>query len=177
MDNIRFIPVSLTFSYEEVRDINKRKFQEEYNQLGEYTNESIEEWVKKLQAKGQFQDSDPIILKLLIELHKKVDRLESILKQESKELIPLQYNSKIYGIHFEYIKTQNYSFLPQNIYYARISMPTFPTTELPLYLKGITDSIAKIHIINQKNSQKWASFVMAKEREYIRGLKRRGYDT
>ena len=177
MDKIRFIPTTLNFTYEEVRDSNKKEFQEEYNLLSENSADSIEEWIKKQQTKGQIEDTDQVLLKLLVELHKKVDRLESILKNENEQLLPLQYNAKIYGIHFEYIQTEKYCFLVDTIYYARISMPVFPKKELPLYLIGINDDIAKIHIVNQKNSDEWISFVMSKEREYIRGLKRINHDT
>ena len=177
MDSIRFIPTTLNFSYEEVRDSNKKEFQEEYNLLSEYNSDGIEDWIKKLQAKGQMQDTDQVLLKLIVELHKKVDRIESILKNENEQLLPLQHKSKIYAIHFDYIQAEKYTFLIDTIYYARISLPVFPKKELPIYLIGIKDDIAKIHVINQKNADEWIAFVMSKEREEIRKIKRRNYDT
>ena len=177
MDKIRFVPATLEFFYEEIFDSNKKMFQEEYNKLSEYTNSDIEEWLKKAKAKGLTEDSDKVLITLLVELHKKVDRLESILKNDEDKNIPLQHSSKIVGINFDYIKTKNLDFLEGKSYYARIVMPTFPKREIPLFIVGISSSIAKINLISQKNLEDWNSFVMSKEREYIRELKRSNYDS
>jgi len=177
MDNIRFIPATLSFSYEEVKESTKKVFQSEYSALSEYGGSGIEDWLKKQKAKGKTQDSDPILLQLLVELHKKVDRLESILKNENENLIDLQHKSKIYGIHFDYIETERYLFLPETMYYSRITLPIFPKKELPVFLVGVRDNIAKFHIISQRNSDEWVSLVLSKEREEIRSLKGRNYDS
>ncbi len=172
MENIRFVPASLEIFYEEIYDSNKKIFQEEYNNLSEYENNDIEEWLKKVKAKGYAQDSDKVLLTLLIELHKKVDRIENILKKNEQKHIQLQHSSRVIGINFDYIKTNDYDFLEKKIYYARIVMPTFPKREIPIFLIGKNSNIAKINLISQKNLEDWNSFIMAKEREQIREMKR-----
>jgi len=171
-EEIRFIPTSLDLVFEEVYDSNKAKFQEEYNSLSEYENSDIEDWLKKAKAKGLLEDSDKVLVALLVELHKKVDRLEDILKQKEKNLVELQLSSKIIGINFDYIKSDGLDFLSGYSYYARVTMPTFPKREIPLFLNGVEKNIAKISLISQKNLEDWNSFVMQKEREMIRELKR-----
>ena len=177
MGDIRFVSATLNLYYEEIFDSNKKMFQDEYNRLSEYANSDIEEWLKKAQAKGLTEDSDKVLITLLVELHKKIDRLESILKNDEDKNIPLQHSSKIVGINFDYIKTDDLNFLEDKRYYARIEMPTFPKREIPLFLTGVSANIAKIILIGQKNLEDWNSFIMAKERENIRELKRSKYDS
>ena len=172
MDNIRFVSVSLELFYEEVFESNKKMLHDEYNKLSEYGNSDIEDWLKKAKAKGLTDDSDKVVINLLVELHKKVDRLEGILKNSEEVNIPLQHSSKVVGINFDYIKTDGLDFLKDKNYYARVVMPTFPKREIPLFLVGVSSNIAKINLISQKNLEDWNSFIMTKERELIREMKR-----
>ena len=169
--DIRFVRASLDITYEEVVNSNRAIFKDEYEKLSEYENDDIKEWIKKLKAKGQLEDTDKVLLTLLIELHKKVDNLEAILKQEDDNSLKLQHHSTIIGINFDYIQTNNHSFLEDVLYYAKISLPVFPKRDIPVYIYGIDKNIAKIHLISQKNLEDWNALVMAKEREYIRELK------
>jgi len=170
--DIRFVPTALEMTFEEVNNSNRSLFKEEYNSLSEYEHDDIKEWIKKLKAQGKLEDTDKILLTLLIELNKKIDNIEAILKNEDKKGIKLQYNSKIIGINFDYIKTNDYDFVEDSLYYAKIVLPVFPKREIPVYLYGITTDVAKIHLISQKNSEDWNALVMAKERELIREQKK-----
>jgi len=169
--DIRFVPATLSFSFEEINNSNKAVFKEEYNLLSEYENDDINEWIKKLKSKGQLDDTDKVLLTLLVELHKKVDNIEALLRNNDDSGIKLQNTSNIIGINFDYIKTDSYDFLEDKLYYAKISLPVFPKREIPVYLYGITSEIARIHLISQKNLEDWNALVMAKEREYIREIK------
>jgi hypothetical protein len=169
--DVRFVPASLDIVYEEVLDSNRTIFKDEYDRLSEYENDDMKEWVKKLKAKGQLEDTDKILLTLLVELHKKVDNLEALLKQKENNTLKLQHNSKIVGINFDYIQTDGYDFLENTLYYAKIFLPVFPKREIPIYINGITKHIGKIHLISQKNIEDWNALVMTKEREQIRKLK------
>jgi len=172
MSDIRFIPAALDFVYEEVFPSNKQMFQNEYNTLSEYENNDIEEWLKKAKTKGATEDSDKVLLTLIVELHKKIDRLENILTQKEKDSITLQHQSKIVGINFDYIESDGLDFLNTHRYYAKVMMPTFPKREIPMFLVGVDKNRAKIQLISQKNLEDWNSFVMSKEREMIREIKR-----
>jgi hypothetical protein len=169
--DIRFVPASLDMTYEKVVSSNRAIFESEYKKLSEYINDDIKEWIKKLKTRGQLEDTDKILLTLLIELHKKVDNLEALLKQEDDNSLKLQHHSTIIGINFDYIQTNSYNFLENVLYYAKISLPIFPKRDIPIYIYGIEQNIAKIHLISQKNLEDWNALVMAKEREYIRELK------
>jgi len=170
--DIHFVPAALDISFEEVNNSNKALFKNEYNTLSEYENDDIKEWIKKLKAQGKLDDTDRVLLTLLIELHKKVDHLEALIKHEENKGIRLQHASKIIGINFDYIKTDSYNFLEDTLYYAKISLPVFPKREIPVYIYGVSKDIAKIHLISQKNMEDWNALVAAKEREYIRERKK-----
>ena len=169
--NIRFVPASLNITFEEVTDMNRSIFRNEYNTLNEYENDDIKEWVSKLKAQGKLDDTDRVLLTLLIELHKKIDNIETILKNNENKSLKLQHSSKIVGIHFDHIQINDFDFLENNLYFAKIQLPVFPKREIPIYLLGLNSTIAKIHMISQKNQDDWNSLVMAKEREEIRKIK------
>ena len=169
--NIRFVSASLNISFEEVLDSNRSIFKNEYNTLNEYENDDIKEWVSKLKAHGKLDETDRVLLTLLVELHKKVDNLETLIKNEKDDGLKLQHHTKIIGIHFEYIGLNDYNFLENTLYFAKVELPVFPKREIPIYLIGLKQNMAKIHLISQKNQEDWNSLVMAKEREEIRKLK------
>jgi len=172
MSNIRFISTVLDCNYEEVRGSNKKLFKDEYDTLSEYETDTVGQWLKNAKARGETSDSDQVLLTLLVELHKKIDRLESIVKGEKSEYVQLLEEIKIVGLNFDYIKVEKDCFQPALNYYARIPMPVFPKREIPVFLTAIDTKIAKISLISQKNLQDWNSYITSRERELIRESKR-----
>ncbi|HIO90311.1 MAG TPA: hypothetical protein EYG69_00915 [Campylobacterales bacterium] len=172
MKNIRFIPTLLNCKYEEVLNSNSKLFKDEYNFLSEYETDTVGQWLKNAKARGETSESDQVLLTLLVELHKKIDRLESIIKNEEMEYIHLLEEVKIIGLNFDYIKVEKPSFTPEANYYARIPMPVFPKRDIPVFLTAIDNDTAKISLISQKNLQDWNTYITSKERELIRESKR-----
>ena len=58
-------------------------FDMEYEKFSETNSDPISQWVKRAKARGDFDNSDDTIMYLLIELHRKIDALEKIVKKES----------------------------------------------------------------------------------------------
>jgi len=168
---INFIPANFEILYEEVTKENEHKFQKEYELLKEYATQDVKEWLKKAKIKGELENTDEILLTLLIELHKKIDRIENILTNQQENILDLAFKTFTTGIHFEYLMVKDNSFDKNKLYYSRIKLPVFPKKEFPIYIKAITNNIAKIDKISQKNQEEWNYIVRAKEREYIRELK------
>ena len=170
MKDIRFVvaPLEATF---DLASNNQENYEKEFQSMSEYEEDSIGQWLKIAKAKGETKDSDPVLLELIIELHKKIDRLTDIVKNEEKSLLELPKKAMISKIGFEHIQLEDAVLDESTDYYMRISMPLFPKREVPLFVRAIDSKSAKILRIHQKDERDWNSYVMARERVMIRQMK------
>ena len=173
MDNIRFVPAVLTIHLEVLSDTKRELFRREYIGLSEYEEDAIGQWLKIARARGETKDTDEVLLNLLVELHKKVDELTALVKNEEKKLLPLAHTGQILEIGFEHIHVEEPLFEPGREYYARIEMPIFPKREMALYLKGLDPYVGEIILMHEKDLRDWNAYVVAKERAMIREMKKR----
>ncbi len=173
MSDIRFVPAVLTMHFEVMSDTRSELFRREYVGLSEYEEDAIGQWLKIARARGETKDTDEVLLNLLVELHKKVDELTALVKNEEKKLLPLAHTAQILEIGFEHIRIEEAAFEPGREYYARIEMPIFPKREMAIYLKGVDTHIAEIILMHEKDLKDWNAYVVAKERAMIRELKKR----
>jgi hypothetical protein len=172
MNDIRFVPAVLTIHFETLNDENSEMFRREYTSLSEYEEDAIGQWLKIAKARGETKETDEVLLNLLVELHKKVDELTALVKNEEKKLLTLAHTTDILEIGFEYFRIEKPLFIPGKEYYARIEMPIFPKREMAVYLKGIDANIAEIILMHDKDMKDWNAYVVAKERVMIRELKK-----
>ncbi len=172
MSEIRFVPAVLTLHFETLEDDNSEMFRREYTALSEYEEDAIGQWLKIAKARGETKETDEVLLNLLVELHKKIDTLTALVKNEEKKLIPLSRTTEILEIGFEHIRIEDPLFNQGKEYYARIEMPIFPKREMAIYLKGVDPHIAEIILMHEKDMKDWNAYVVAKERAMIRELKK-----
>ncbi len=170
MENIRFVTAPLVARFEEAEH-NKEAFKKEYASLSEFEEDPVGQWLKIAKARGETKESDQVLLTLLVELHKKIDRLTAIVKNEEKPLLPLAHEAAIDKIGFEHIHFEKALLHPGTIYYCRIEMPVFPKREMPLFFEAIGEDIGKIVLIHHKDEQDWNAYVTARERVMIREMK------
>jgi hypothetical protein len=167
---IRFVSAPLNIKFEE----DKKIFKEEYDKLGAEIDDPIGQYIKLAKAKGETSDTDKVLLELVVALHRKVDELTNLIKNETKELIPLKYDEKISDIGYEYIKFQNPILTPNEKYYGRLDIAFFPQREVPLYFIAIDEQIAEIILMHDRDIKDYNAFMAARERALIRekrGLK------
>jgi hypothetical protein len=162
--NIRLISAPLTIQFEEDKEI----FKEEYDKLGAEIDDPIGQYIKLAKAKGETSDTDKVLLELVVALHRKVDELTSLIKNETKELISLKYNAKISDIGYEHIKFQNSVLVPNQKYYGRLDISFFPDREVPIYFMAIDNQIAEIILMHDRDIKDYNAFVAARERALIR---------
>ncbi len=169
--NIRLIkaPLNLKFSY---ADKDRYPiFKREFDKLSEYDEDPVGQWLKMAKARGETKESDQVMLTLIVELHRKIDEITKILKNEKTEMLKLDYDSKIDEIGFEHFKIEEELFEKEKIYYGRIPMPIFPKREVAVFFKAIDKQIAKIEMMHERDRQDWNSYVAARERVMIRERK------
>ena len=165
--NIRLIPAPLFIEFEE----DNEKFKEEYDKLGAEIDDPVGQYLKMAKARGETKDSDKVAIELLIALHRKVDEVLSLLKNEEKELIELKYTAKITHIGYEYFKIKEKLFKPNQKYYARVDIPFFPQREVPMYFIAVDEQVAEILMMHDRDVKDYNAFVAARERAIIREKK------
>lgn len=173
MSDVRLIEAPLEIGFD-VEDLNPADFEKEYVQLGEAENDAIAQWLRNAKGKGEVGDSDGIVVQLLVELYRKIDRLEQVLLNTTPTKIPLSCNAKIGRIGYEYFELLEPLLTSGTYYYGRIEMPIHPTREVGFYFEAESPTLAKIVRMHKKDINEWGIYMMARERAIIRHLK--GYE-
>ncbi|WP_035908111.1 hypothetical protein [Lebetimonas sp. JS032] len=166
-DKIRLIPVIVEFEFDEYNN----ELQKEFDMLGSESDDPIGQYVKLAKARGETKETDPVLLELLIALHRKVDELSAIVKNEEKNFIKLKNKTKITEIGFGYFKIKNNLFEKNKKYYGRMKLPVFPPRIVPVIFKGADKNIAKIEFMHERDEKDYNAYIMARERAMIRQMK------
>lgn len=168
--SIRLIPAPLNLVF----DLNKNNhevFEREYQQLSEGDGDPISQWLKLAKARGETAESDPVLLNLMIEMHRKIDALERYIKEEPSKLLVLADEGMIERIGFHHFEVKTALFEEGEIYYGRVDMPVHPKREIGLFFKAESPQLAKIMKLHERDEKEWASYMTARERIMIREMR------
>lgn len=165
--SVRLVPAPISLVFSEA-DVDKENFMREYQQLSESDDDPISQWLKLAKAKGDTVDSDPVLLNLVVELHRKIDALEMFLKNEKPKRISLTNEAKIISIGFEFFELEE-GILDEGVeYYARVLMPVHPKRDIAVFFMAQSKSLAKIIKMHDRDEKEWAAYLTARERVLIR---------
>jgi len=156
-------PISIVYDL-----ANDELHEREYHSLSEADDDAIGQWLKLAKAKGETSESDPVALRLLVELHRKVDSLERLIKNETPSRIGLSLAAQIESIGFGCFKLEKKELEKDKLYYGRITMPTYPQREIGVFFTAVDESLVKLERIHNRDEKEWASYVTARERVMIR---------
>jgi len=168
--SVRLVPAPIALSFSQ-KNVDEESYEREYHQLSSADDDPISQWLKLAKARGETSESDPVLLNLMVELHRKIDNLEMIIKDEVPKRLSLTENSEIESIGFEHFK------LAQNIlqegveYYGRIEMPVHPKRDVAVYFKALDGQMAEIQKMHERDEKEWAAYMTARERVLIREAK------
>ncbi len=169
-DTMRLVPAPLEISFAPA-DEQADAYEREYQRLSETDEDPIGQWLKIAKARGETKESDPVLLHLIVELHRKVDQLTQIVKNEEPRRLELPFGGDIESIGFEYFRLKEPQLTPKTRYYGRISMPLFPKRDMGVWFDAIDDRLAKIVRLHERDEKEWSSYVTARERVMIREMK------
>lgn len=167
--SIRLIEAPISISFSEYH--KEEHFDREFEQLSEADDDPINAWLKKAKAKGETQESDKVLLNLIVELHRKVDNLERLLKNEEPNRLQLEMDEDIIKIGFEHFQLKEASFTIGKVYYGRLEMPVHPKRDVCIYFKALDTTTAKIMRMHERDQNEWNAYVTARERVMIRKMK------
>lgn len=168
--NIRLIPAPLAIDFS-LEDETTEAFEREFQRLSSADDDAIGQWLKLAKAKGETQETDKILLQLLIEMHRKIDNLELLIKHEKPVRLELHAHAMIDAIGFEHFELKEAQLIPEALYYGRMHMPVYPKRDVPIFFKAITATQAQILRIHERDQIEWNGYVTARERVMIRELK------
>jgi len=167
---MRFVPAYVNLEFDEFEE----KYKEEFDKLGSESEDPIGQYIKLAKARGETRETDQVLLELLIALHRKVDELTRLVKNEEKELLKLKYSTQTEGLGFEYFKIKDPLFKKGVKYYGRFDLPVFPERKVPVIFEGFDSNIAKIVLMHEKDEKDYNAYITARERAIIREMKRNG---
>ncbi len=168
--SIRLVDAPIALKYSLLSD-NKERFEREYNQLSESDDDPIGQWLKLAKARGEMAETDPVLLNLLIELHRKVDNLERLIKEEEPERIELSSSADIESIGYGYFQMKNACFQKGQSYYGRIEMPVHPKRDIGVFFSADDERLARITKMHARDEKEWGSYLTARERVLIREMR------
>jgi len=170
LENIRLIPAPFEIEFDK-QSTNAEAFEREFQSLSESDDDPIGQWLKLAKARGETSETDPVLLNLIVELHRKIDNLEAFLKNETPKRVPLAYKAAIESIGFEHFKLQEPLLEAQTLYYGRIAMPVHPKRDVPIYFVALDNSVAHIQRMHERDIKEWNGYVTARERVLIRQMR------
>ncbi|MEO1927320.1 MAG: hypothetical protein ABGX26_01335 [Nautiliaceae bacterium] len=163
----RLIPAYIDFEFSVYND----ELKEEFDKLGSETDDPIGQYIKLAKARGETKDTDPVLLELLIALHRKVDELSAYVKNEKKELVKLDFTTRIIKIGFEYFEIEDNLLKKGMKYYGRMQLPVFPQREVGVVFEAEEENLAKILLMHERDIKDYNAYIMARERAIIREMK------
>lgn len=161
-------PISILFSEAE-QDLEL--YEREYQQLSESDDDPISQWLKLAKARGETAESDPVLLNLVVELHRKIDALEMFLKNETPKRVSLIHEAEIDSIGFEHFNLTQEMLEVGKLYYGRIAMPVHPKRDVGVFFEAESPTLAKFVKMHERDEREWASYMTARERILIREAK------
>jgi len=161
-------PLSVQFS---LTEDDYDMYEREYHQLSESDDDPIAQWLKLAKAKGETAESDPVLLNLMIEMHRKIDNLERLIKNEEPKRLSLHFEEDIEKIGYGFFELKSENFETGKEYYARIDMPVHPRRDIAVFFIAESRKVAKIVKMHQRDDKEWASYMTARERVLIRQMK------
>ena len=168
--SIRLVSAPISMFFSKV-DVDREAYEREFHQLSESDNDPINHWLKLAKAKGDTSDTDPILLNLVVELHKKIDALEMFLKNEEPQRVSLSSEAHIDSIGFEHFKLFEEMLEEDVEYYGRVEMPVHPKRDVGIFFKAESKTLAKIIKIHERDEKEWGAYLTARERVLIREAK------
>lgn len=170
MNDVRLIEAPLTIDFEDA-GVNEHEFEREFAKISETDDDAIGQWLRSAKAKGDTSDSDSVVLHLMVELYRKMDRLEHLIMGNTPKRIPLAHHCEIERIGFEHFELSKPLLETSKHYYGRLELPVHPKRETPLYFEALTPTLAKIIRIHPRDDNEWGAYMRSRERIMIRHLK------
>ncbi len=158
-------PLKIEFS-KVLGDYDKFKF--EFDLLSENNDDPIGLWLKNMRARGKVIDENEPLLQLLVELHRKIDKLNARFDNETREYLKLDHIYNLDSIGHNILVFKDDVLEINELYYSRLDIAVFPIRKMPIFFESIDKNIAKITLMHSRDIVDFDSYIASKERANIR---------
>lgn len=163
----RIVRCVIDVGIQEVQEIDGESLFE-FSQLNQLEESGVEKWLKL--SKNKEDEENPILLELLLEVYKKLEKIEKRLFLEHDGMLKLSETIQTHHIGHGILCFQR-DLKVGAIYYGRIDLPIFPSKLVPFYMEMLTSNIAKIIKMGATHTKSYDSYVAECERIEIREKK------
>lgn len=161
---MKFVRVTAKLAYEEA-SLRRGEFEREFESFSLVDSDPVEDYIQKMKAKEGKNAPDEMTIRLLSELHKKIDTLTKIVRGEERPLLSLERNIELEYAWFDAIKVSGLN--PGALYYARLRLSLFRPRDIPFFFEAIDEESAKIVTMWPSDKADYDGYLASKEREEI----------
>ena len=156
----------LQLHYDYVTADNKPKFEAEFGALARSNDTPISRYTNTLRSK--LEENEEIIFDLLVEIYKRLNSIENMLKQDTNPLLTLEYQTSLAFIGHEVLCVNVDSpYIRTGEIYARLLLPIIPERHIGIFAQVLHPQVAQIKHLHIRDSQCFDSFVVECERTMI----------
>lgn len=164
---MRLVSAELKVSFE----LDNGSFESEFSS----SHNGLDEWMSMLRAKEGGENTDPLTLKVLTEVLRKLENIENMLSDEKSS------NTLANSAVADKIGYEGFGFaLPcleaGKSYFARVVIKGFVSKNIKLFFEAVDEKTAKITRISKFDEKEWASNVARYEMGAIRAKKQKDND-
>lgn len=164
MSDFRLVSAQLFVEFEPYDERFEAEFSSSHN--------GLDEWLSLLKAKESGENTDPLTLKLLTEILRKLENIENMLSKqdEARHLANTKTASKI---GYEGFCFDEDCLKSGGLYFASVRIEGFVRKNIKLFFRALDGRLAKIERISKFDEKEWAQNVARCEMSQIRQNKRK----
>lgn len=155
-------------SYEFINEQNIATLQDEFSALANMSETPMMKWIHSKGAKGKLDSGGEVLFEILVEIYKKIENLERLIKKEERTLPPLTNTARLGFIgHNVLCLRDGQKFANKGDIYVRMFLPIFPERDIGIFAKVIHSQIAHIQKLHLRDTRGFDAFVVECERAMI----------
>lgn len=167
MSEMRLVNAELKVSF----CLDDGSFESEFSS----SHNGLDEWMSMLKAKEAGDNTDPLTLKVLTEVLRKLENIENMLSGEGSS-VNLGHKENANKIGYEGFAFENACLEPKKSYFANVVIGGFVHKNIKLFFEAVDEKTAKITRISKFDEKQWASNVARYEMGAIRAKKQKDND-
>lgn len=169
--SVRLVDAPLSIEFSPIEEESKGLFRREYDSMSESDDDPIGQWLRLAKAKGDTQESDQVLLTLMVELHRKIDALSAKLSNDVFEVLDLEHFEQIRAIGYEHFELKKECLQSGKHYYGRVRIPVFPKRDVSVFFVARSTVLAQVELMHDRDVKDWSAYLTARERALIRESK------
>lgn len=149
-------------------------YDERFEALFSSSHNGLDEWLSLLKAKESGENTDPLTLKLLTEILRKLENIENMLERQNSTNALNEHlaNTKTASkIGYEGFCFDEDCLKSGELYFASVRIKGFVRKNIKLFFRAKSKRLAKIERISKFDEKEWAQNVARCEMSQIRQTK------